>query len=158
VRLTIAGDGPERQQAEDVVRRRNLEGVRFLGYVEGEAKIKAFLQSDIYLFPTRYGEGMPTTVLEAMAYGLPIVTRSVGGLVDFFENERMGFITDSQDPCELARLLQRLAMDADMRRKMGAYNRCYAAEHFRASAIATKLEAIYARVIAASRPVASPSL
>jgi glycosyltransferase involved in cell wall biosynthesis len=145
-RLTIAGDGPERVEAEGIARQRSLDGIRFLGHVEGETKTHAFLQSDIYLFPTRYGEGMPTTVLEAMAYGLPIVTRSVGGLVDFFENERMGFMTDSQDPSEFARLLERPAMDADLRGKMGAYNRCYAEEHFRASTIATKLGAIYARI------------
>ena len=41
---------------------------------------------------------MPTVVLEAMAFGLPILTRNVGGLVDFFKNDKMGFITDSLEP------------------------------------------------------------
>lgn len=41
----------------------------------------------MYLFLS-YTEGMPTVVLEAMIFGLPIFTRKVGGLIDFFEMER----------------------------------------------------------------------
>lgn len=49
---------------------------------------------DIFFFPF-YGEGMPISVLEAMAFSMPVITRNVGGIKDFFINGEMGFCTDS---------------------------------------------------------------
>lgn len=144
--LTIAGDGPERKPAEQVVRKQHIEDVHFLGHVEGDKKRRAFLESDIFFFPTFYGEGMPIVVLEAMSYGLPVITRAVGGLKDFFEHERMGYITESSDTGDLATMLQSLVQDPELRSRMGQYNCRYAQEHFAASVVAKDLEGIYARV------------
>jgi glycosyltransferase involved in cell wall biosynthesis len=147
VTLLIAGDGPEKEKAEQIIDGKKANDVVFLGHVDDDEKRQAFLNSDIYFFPTFYSEGMPNSVLEAMAYGLPVVTRPVGGLADFFENERMGFMTESDDPADFARLLERLAKDVELRRRTGAYNRRYAREHFAASRIADGLEATYAHVL-----------
>ncbi|MCK6370107.1 MAG: glycosyltransferase family 4 protein [Gammaproteobacteria bacterium] len=144
-RLTIAGDGPERSRAEQLVGERALPGVHFIGHVEGDAKRAAFLDADNF-FPTCYGEGMPNAVLEAMAWGLPVVTRAVGGLRDFFEDGRMGRITDSRDPAELAALLLPLVGDRKRRDEIGAFNRAYARERFSASRVAARLEKIYAAI------------
>lgn len=60
---------------------KDLSDVIFTGRLAGEA-----LKNDknaLLLLLTTHGEGMPTVVLEAMAFGLPILTRNVGGLVDF---------------------------------------------------------------------------
>lgn len=130
--LTVAGDGPRRDQIPS--------GVRYLGHVEGDEKTRAYLDANVYLFPTMYGEGMPTTVLEAMAHGLPVVTRSVGGLKDFFD-ERNGCITDSIDPAEFRRLLESLT--PAKRREIGEYNRRYAKSHFAASEVAARLVRMY---------------
>jgi glycosyltransferase involved in cell wall biosynthesis len=100
-----------------------------------------------YLFPT-YGEGMPNSVLEAMAYGLPVVTRPVGGLRDFFENGRMGFVADSLEPFEFMGLMEKLVLDSGLRDKMGQYNRTYAKDHFSATKVAARLENIYEKLIA----------
>ncbi len=66
----------------------------------------------MYLFPT-YHEGMPGSVLEAMGYGLPVITRTVGGLPDFFEHEKMGFITESLDASVFADFLEQLVKDPE---------------------------------------------
>lgn len=146
VTLTIAGDGPERAAVEQLIREQQLDDVILLGHIEGDEKKRVFVESDIYFFPTFFGEGMPTTVLEAMAHGLPVVTRLVGGLADFFENERMGFITESRDTTEFARLLELLVRDPALRRRVGEYNRKYALEHFAASKVAEGLQNLYVQV------------
>ena len=69
---------------------------------------------------------MPTVVLEAMAFGLPILTRNVGGLVDFFKNDKMGFITDSLEPKDFADAMVPYIKDKELARKVGAYNAQYA--------------------------------
>lgn len=145
VRLSIAGDGPERAGAEREVAKRGLATVRFLGHVTGAEKIKAFTDGGIYLF-TSLSEGMPTSVLEAMAFGLPVVTRPVGGIRDFFEDGRMGFAVDSDDPADFADALARLVDDSGLRQRMGEYNRGYAREHFRASQVSARLLAIYEQI------------
>ena len=84
---------------------KNLSDVKFTGRLGGEALSNAYKKADFFLFMS-YGEGMPTVVLEAMAFGLPVFTRNVGGLVDFFENGRMGYISDSLNPVDFANAMK----------------------------------------------------
>jgi glycosyltransferase involved in cell wall biosynthesis len=149
VSLTVAGDGPEREAAEEDVLRRGLSSVTFLGHVAGDAKRRAFAEADIYLFMS-LSEGMPNSVLEAMALGLPIVTRLVGGIRDFFEDGRMGFATDSPNPADYAELLAGLLRAPELRERMGQYNREFARRRFAAPVVAARLLAIYAQVAARS--------
>ena len=149
--LTVAGDGAELENARKYVRTAALDGVRFLGWITGEQKHQAFSDADVYLFPTRWGEGMPHSVLEAMAYGLPVITRPVGGLVDFFEPGRMGYLTDSSDPRVLASLLERLARDLNLRQEIARYNHAFAGSNFAASVVARRLAEIYRRTIYGKR-------
>ena len=93
---------------------------------------------------------MPNSVLEAMAFGLPIVTRPVGGIRDFFEDGRMGYATDSLDSGDYTELLCRLVGNPDLRKRMGQYNRQFARQRFAASVVAERLVAIYARIVGKS--------
>lgn len=142
--LTIAGSGSELPAIREYVASRKIPGVEFLGYVGGLEKDLAFDAADIFIFPTTLSEGMPINVLEAMAYGLPVITRPVGGMADFFEDGRMGFSTISIDPRIFAGMLKHLVTDQDLRLAMGCYNRDYARRRFAASNVAAFLKQIYA--------------
>jgi len=142
-RLVIAGDGGERQAVEALVTELGVPDVEFTGYITGEDKVSAFLSADVFLYPTAYGEGMPNAVLEAMGYGLPVITRPVAGLRDFFQHSKMGFISDSQDPEVFAGFLRDLATSVEMRADIGRYNRGYASDRFAASHVAQRLEQYY---------------
>ena len=146
VNMTIAGNGSEFIKVQGYVKKNKIHDIQFVGYVQGELKKKVFLSSDIYFFPT-YGEGMPSSVLEAMAFGLPVVTRPVGGLKDFFVNGKMGFITKSKDPEVLTELIEKLIIDQELRNNISKYNCNYAKEHFLASKVAKRVENIYKEVI-----------
>ncbi len=142
VSLTVAGDGGELEAAKRYAGSLNLVDVFFVGHVAGSAKFASFRSADAYLFPS-YTEGLPISVLEAMTYGLPVVTCAVGGLRDFFENGKMGFSTESHDPLVLSSLLGRLMEEPALCRRMGAFNRRYAAKHFSAARIAAELQSVY---------------
>ena len=118
----------------------------FTGHLDEAARAAAYRRADIFLFPTCFGEGMPNAILEAMAFGLPVVTRAVGGIRDFFEDGRMGFVTESRSPAVIAGLIERLIADPALRESVGRYNREYAQRRFAASVVAARLLEIYGRV------------
>jgi len=140
--LTIAGDGSELEGSRAYVLARKIPDVTFAGYVQGEAKRAIYESADCYLFPS-HSEGMPLTVLEAMVAGLPIVTTSVGAMPDFFENGKMGYMSDSPSPAVLADLLRQLMNDPVGSQARGLYNREYARRRFLSSSVAARLKAIY---------------
>jgi len=145
--LVIAGDGDQREAAEALVAELDVPDVKFLGYIGGEEKISAFLSADIFLFPSAFGEGMPNAVLEAMGYGLPVITRPVGGLRDFFQHTKMGYISDSHNPEVFADYLCLLATDPELRAAIGLHNREYATGRFAASLVAKRLQGYYEHTI-----------
>ena len=137
--LTFVGDGSELKPLKKYVADKDLSDVIFTGRLAGEA-LKNEYKNALLLLLTTHGEGMPTVVLEAMAFGLPILTRNVGGLVDFFQNDKMGFITDSLEPKDFADAMVPYIKDKELARKVGAYNAQYAKEHFMASSVARQIE------------------
>jgi glycosyltransferase involved in cell wall biosynthesis len=143
VTLTVAGDGSDLEDLKHHVEGQSIAGVEFVGWVEGEAKHRAFTNADVYLFPTWWGEGCPCSVLEAMACGLPVVTRPVGGIGDFFEDGKMGFLTESKEPHVFAGLVERLLQDPTRRHAIARYNHLFAKQRFAASAVAMRLTNIY---------------
>jgi glycosyltransferase involved in cell wall biosynthesis len=145
VTLTIAGDGSKLQEVKEAVLNKNISDVEFLGHVSNEKLKRAFNNADIYVLPS-YSEGMPTSVLEAMAFGLPIVSRPVGGLVDFFENDKMGHLIESLDPNDFYKIILNLVQDDNKRHRISEYNHKYATQNFLASKVVVQLENIISNV------------
>lgn len=139
--LTFVGDGSELASLKQHVAAKNLGGVRFTGALSGEELKAEYVNADIFVFFS-YGEGMPTVVLEAMAFGLPVITRSVGGLCDFFEDGKMGRITDSMSPKDYVAMIEPFINDRSLTQKVSLYNYQYAKEHFMASKVAKQVENI----------------
>jgi glycosyltransferase involved in cell wall biosynthesis len=130
------------------------ENVVFSGYVSGEEKDRLFKTSHMFCMPTYY-EGFPNVVVEAMAVGLPVITRWVGGLKDFFENGKHGFITESKDPRVFAEFMRRLIDDRELYRRISLGNYEFARKHFLASSAAGRLQEIYRAVRRNSYPQAT---
>lgn len=137
--LSIVGDGKELQAVQRHIATNQIPDVRFTGSLSGQALINEYLKGDLYIFPS-YGEGMPTSVLEAMAFGLPVFTHCVGGLADFFKNKEMGFITDSLLPYDYAESMIPYLNDRKLTRKVALFNNEYARTHFMASNVAKFIE------------------
>lgn len=143
VTLSIAGDGPILDELKDYAKQRLDENhVQFLGYVSGDEKIRVFSEHSVYCFPTNYGEGLPTSVLEAMAFGLPVITRPVAGLADHFKDGLMGKLCHTMDPEEIAESIKYIISGSSMT-KIARYNHEHAVNTFMASKVAQRLSSIY---------------
>jgi glycosyltransferase involved in cell wall biosynthesis len=78
-RFILVGDGNHRKVLENIIRRENIDNVELVGFKSAEVVRKYYYESDCYLL-TSLSEGTPTSILEAMACGLPIVSSNAGGV------------------------------------------------------------------------------
>jgi glycosyltransferase involved in cell wall biosynthesis len=149
VRLTIAGDGSLRAELEQFVQNLGLstEQVHLAGHISGEDKRRVLSTHHIYCLPSSHGEGLPTSVLEAMAFGMPVLTREIGGLADEFEDGKMGTLIEGTSAEEIADSLEALIADPAQMAAIGRYNSARAKERYMASVVATRLENIYESTI-----------
>lgn len=138
--VALAGDGKEIDAVKQITRNKGLS-IEFPGYVVGESKKQLLKNSDVFLFVSHH-EGMPNAVLEAMAFGLPVITTRVGGIPDFFEDGKMGFLLDNRDPKHIAEKIEYLLEHPKLMKEISEYNYNYAKEHFYASKVAKRLEKI----------------
>lgn len=156
LRLDVAGDGPDLPAVARWVNETGVGHVTFHGDVRGDEKRRLMAGSDIYLFPTTHGEGMPATVLEAMAYGMSVVTSAVGGLEDFFVDGEHGLLCPDPQPSTVALRLATLAADRDLRERLGLAAHAYAQRWFAPRRAAERLLAVVDQVRAAPPGMGAP--
>jgi glycosyltransferase involved in cell wall biosynthesis len=140
--LNVVGDGTQLEIAKLYVKKEKIHNVVFTGALSGEKLKLEFRKADIYVLPTYHGEGMPTSVLEAMAFGLPVISRPVGGLIDFFEDGKMGYLIESTDPELYSQHIEKYIHDKKLYMLTSEYNKTYAHNNFLASRVAYQLESI----------------
>tara|TARA_R110002074_G_scaffold299444_1_gene470972 strand:+ start:2656 stop:3738 length:1083 start_codon:yes stop_codon:yes gene_type:complete len=107
--------------ASEVQVRQLQDYVQYKGPVGGEAKRALFQQANIFAFPT-YNDAFPLALLEAMSFGLPIVTTNEGAIPDIVTNGENGLVVARQDPTALADALRALIEQPDLRHKMKQRN------------------------------------
>jgi len=107
--------------------------------------LAAFRRCLFAVLPSICLDACPTTVLEAMASGRPVVATTTGGIVDMVVDGETGLLVPPGDEYKLAEAMARLLNDADLRIRLaiGATKRV---QRFTASTVAGRLEAVYARV------------
>lgn len=116
----IIGDGPERQRILYTIDDLRLEGrVVLHGKLPAEAVRDRLQQADVFLLSS-LSEGISNAVLEAMSCGLPVVTTNCGGMREAVTDGVEGFVTPVRDPQTAADALRQLALDAELRARMGA--------------------------------------
>lgn len=147
ISFTIAGDGSAIEEVKRYVIDNNISNVCVCARVDGPDIGKIFAESDCF-FLLSQSEGMPAALLEAMAFGLPVVTCPVGGIPDFFVDNEMGIISNSVDPQYYFTKIKALMGDPLKIQKMSRTNYTYAKENFYASAVARDLEDIFAKICA----------
>lgn len=142
VHLVMAGDG-QMEQVKEAFRKKNLlETVEFPGWVRGPEKEKLLRESAVFLFPT-YHEGMPMAVLEAMGYGMGIVTTKVGGIPKLIIHKETGYLEMPGQTQAMAQDVMELLRDEEHCRRMGQQARNFAAANYSLEAHIQKLEQTY---------------
>jgi glycosyltransferase involved in cell wall biosynthesis len=140
--LKIAGDGQEFENLKTIIKEEDIKDVSLLGFVSGKIKAEILESSSIYVFPTNYKEGMPNSVLEAFAFGLPVITRPVAGLKDVFIDGKTGYLINSLDVEYYVNVILKLIEDKENYNNISNFCIKYS-EKFHSSNVAKRLLEIY---------------
>jgi colanic acid/amylovoran biosynthesis glycosyltransferase len=147
--LTIAGDGPLYEPIKKRIRELQIDGsVTLTGFVDQPRLRSLFEQAHLFVHPsytTEDGnqEGVPNSMLEAMATGLPIVATRHGGIPEAVEDGRQGYLVAEQETARLAAVLGHLASDRELWRQFGKAASAKVSETFEQSRQVNRLEAAY---------------
>lgn len=153
--LRIVGVGPLQPALEKYVRENELKDfVRFIGAVRyaSPEMLKEFIGADIFVHPSVTDtngdkEGIPGSVIEAMASGLPVISTFHAGIPSVIENEKTGLLVKEWDVTALAVAIERLIKDVALRRALGCAARDFAGRHLDLLDKEKELEAIYNQLV-----------
>ena len=152
-RLAIAGEGPQLEELQSLARELQIEGgVDFVGFVSQEELRELLYSSHIFLHPSETGrdgnqEGVPNSMLEAMASGLPVFATRHGGIPEAIENKVSGILVNERDHRALGDALIDCAKDSARLVAMGRAASESVAKKFSQAVQTHWLEEIYLREI-----------
>ncbi len=131
-KFLIAGDidkkNPESISYKDINIWSKLKNVEFLGHKENMAKV--IQRSSIVVLPSYYGEGLPKILIEAAACGVPVITTDHPGCRDAIISNVTGLLVPVKDHLALAKAINKLVKNVDLRVRMGKAARKLALEKY----------------------------
>jgi len=145
-KVVFAGSG-EIEEGKALAKELGIEQqVGFLGWVAGEEKDKVFRETSIFCLPS-YAEGFPMAVLDAWAYGLPVVATPVGGLPDIVKDGEDCLLFEPGDCKRLGEQLERMITDEELRERIEGASRNFAEKVFNEDVIDRQLGEMYSELL-----------
>ncbi len=144
--LQLVGEGERRSNLERLVVEKGLtKHVNFIGWVERGEIVNYYRQADLFVTATTW-EGMPNTVLEGMACGLPVVATRASGLEELVRDGVNGYLVEINNPSLLADRLTELIDNPYERHRMGKESRKITEREFDWEYIARQYVDVYKRI------------
>ena len=144
--VRIAGTGP----LEDDIRTR-FPTAKLLGHLSGIALAEAIRNASLVVVPSNWYENCPMSILEAMAYGKPVIGSDIGGIPELVVHGETGLLFPPGDHASLRLRLLELMENSEMRFRFGAAGRKRAEEHFSLERHNAALMQLYLKVIEGSK-------
>jgi len=142
IRTLLCGDG-EVEKVRKMVRKLGFEHrIDVRGWVSGRAREKVLNDAYLFVLPS-YNEGLPMSMLEAMARGTPVVSTAVGGIPEVIENGVEGFLVEPGDIKALAEAMERLLTDENLWISMSKAARKKVEDKFSSELTFNLLNALY---------------
>lgn len=146
LRLLIAGKGKQKKEIRDFINKYHLHNVKLLGEVSEEDKMRYFATSDICVFPSLYGESFGIVLIEAMAFGKPVIGGKNPGYATVLVGEGRKFLVDPKDVRTFINRLEKLIINPELRKRMGGWGLQEVKKHD-IKKIAERLEGMYYSIL-----------
>lgn len=154
--ITIAGEGPLLPELQKFARELGVAGrVSFTGFISQEQLREIYYRSHVFLHPSQTGrdgnqEGIPNSMLEAMATGLPVFATEHGGIPEAIENGVSGMLVPECDAEALARALLNATQDPSFLSRIGRCGADAVRKKFDSQQQAQRLDEIYLKIVGSS--------
>lgn len=145
-KIQFAGNG-EITEAQNLAKKLGiLHQVQFLDWVRGDEKDFIFNSAEIFCLPS-FAEGFPMAVLDAWAYGLPVICTPVGGLPEIVEDGKNAIVFPSGNSEILGNKLSQLISDDDLRKAIAKQSSILSETRFKQETINHELTDIYSKLV-----------
>jgi glycosyltransferase involved in cell wall biosynthesis len=145
LRLLIVGEGPDRPAIEEIIRRHTLTDVVTMAGQRTDMPA-IYASMDIFVLPS-LNEGLPLTLLEAMAARKPVIATRVGAVPTVITDQQTGLLIAPADEAALTQALRQLLTDPELRLRLGQNARVHVEQNFTAAAMVQKYRAVYEGVL-----------
>lgn len=143
--INLYGDG-EINKVQNTLKKEGMEDFFVVhGWIKNELMKEIYANNDILVLPSYY-EGLPLSVLEGMANGLPIISTIVGGIPEAITNGYNGYLIKPGDVNELALVMEKLINNLDLRKKFGSRSVEIIIEKFSVDKVEEQLMRLYKEV------------
>ena len=119
VPVKIVGDGPMKAEFMAFIRENKISHVTFMGYKSGEDLKQLYENAAFLVIPSEWYENAPMTILEAYAYGKPVIGSRIGGIPEMIDHEKTGMLFTMGDAGRLAECIENLWSNKSVCRQMG---------------------------------------
>ena len=145
--LWIVGTGPEESRLRQLTQELGLtDHVKFHGFVNDPSSL--FAEVDFLLQPSTLTEGVPNSMLEAMASGMPVIASRVGGIPEVITDKETGILVDPSDPRQIADAVVTLIRDIELRKRISRTASEYVRKYYSAKAVTASLARLYESLLA----------
>jgi glycosyltransferase involved in cell wall biosynthesis len=145
LKVVIVGEGPDRSEIEDMIRRLGLQSNVILAG-QGSDMPGIYAAMDVFVLPS-LNEGLPMTILEAMASRKPVIATRVGAIPSVIKDRETGLLVDPGDADGLRDALANLLSQPDLCCRMGAAGRDWVSRNYTSEAMALKYRQMYDDVL-----------
>jgi len=142
LRLLVGGNG-QVEEAKRIAQELGIaSSVEFLGWLDEARRLEMLMKADIFTLPS-YNEGLPMSVLEAMAHGIPVITTPVGGIPEVIIDGVHGRLVAPGDITAIETALLEFAGQAELRRRIGEAGRSHVGANYTKGVVLPLLHSIY---------------
>jgi glycosyltransferase involved in cell wall biosynthesis len=145
LKVVIVGDGPDRKAIEDMIQRFGLQSNVILAGQHSDMP-DIYAAMDIFVLPS-LNEGLPMTILEAMAASKPVIATRVGAIPSVIKDGETGLLVDPGETYGLRSAVARLLSAPDLCRRIGAAGHAWVSKHYTSEVMALKYRQMYDEVL-----------
>ncbi|MEH2162101.1 MAG: glycosyltransferase family 4 protein [Nostoc sp.] len=117
--LILAGDGEIEKAQQLAVSLNLINNVTFLGWINSQKRDEVLSKADVFILPS-YNEGLPMAILEAMGWGLPVISTPVGGIPELVISNQNGLLVTEGKIQQLSEAIQLLIENETLRLSLGS--------------------------------------